>query len=94
MDTGSIGESSIDERGVIVEAFTRILQDIVDGGLVGILIGELGIGEGEAAIAFDVDLIAGIDHDFGDGGVVEVLLEGGEVVFDRSGVDHLAVGRR
>ncbi|GGG92216.1 hypothetical protein GCM10011577_13600 [Pseudarthrobacter polychromogenes] len=43
-----------------------------------VLRAEAGLRQGQLALAFNVDLVHPVDHDLGDGGIVQQALEGAE----------------
>ena len=82
----AVGKARVDHRRELVDSPTDRCDDPVDH-LEDVLVGEeVGVGEGDLAVAFDVDALEAVHHDLGDRRI-------GQVALDRPVAQHL-VGDR
>ena len=75
VDAGTIGEPGVAERRALVDAAAHGADDELDDVEELILIDELDVGENDLARHFNVDVVAPVDHDFGDAVVADQGLD-------------------
>ena len=78
VDARAIGQAGIDDGRGLVDVSTERRDDAVDDAADVVVVVELDIAQQEAALALEVDLLGAVDHDLGDGGVVEQGLDRAE----------------
>ena len=86
-------DGAVAQRRGLVAAAVHAGGDAVDDELHMVVVLETHVGEPEASVALDPDGVGGVDHDLGEGFVVEQVLERSEivqVVDDRA--QHVLVG--
>ena len=95
VDTGTVGEPGVDHRRRFVDATADLGDDPVDHAVEVVRGEEARFGLVETPGAFDEDLLLAVDHDLGDLGVVEELLDRAEpehVVGDGRDERHALLG--
>ncbi len=78
VDARPVQEASIHHRRGLVDAAPDLRHDAVDDPPQVFLGEEAGTGAHDDAVALDVDVVGAVDHDLGDGGVGQELLDGAE----------------
>ena len=74
----AVGQAGVDDRAGLVDVAAEGRDDAVDDPSDVVVVVELDVAQQQAALALEVDLLGAVDHDLGDGRVVEQRLDRAE----------------
>ena len=89
VDPGAIRQPAVDHRGVVVDAAPDEGRDVTDHPDKLGVAGEAHLGQGELALALDIDLVGAVDHHFADAVIEQERRQRAVIVAFQCAVERL-----